>query len=147
MRRIGWALVLGCGQAEAPCVVEDLARELAGAGAVACGRAAPEEGAAVEACMVEAFEAGDPFWGLVDTRGKDSLIVRGVVRVEGEHWQVMADFYGCGEQGCRGRVERFLCADVVVEQVDGARRLRCELAEPVCGEWMCGVLGATDCGG
>jgi hypothetical protein len=146
---IGWIALgwLACSGPPESCDVVAIAREQAGPGAVDCGSAAEGAHDQVAACRVQALADGADFFGLVEVAGTDSLLVRGLVRSEGELWQVVGDFYACTAEGCRGRVERFACSDALVQEVDGVSDVVCELAEPVCGEHLCGALVATPCGG
>ncbi len=132
------ASLFGCSSGADRCDIVALTTQRAGLGAVDCGIADVGDDAAVHACVVQAFEDGVAFRGLVQTPGQGSLTVRGWVS-NGESVElVLADFEGCDDRTCQGSVVAVDCTDAEVREVAGTPQVACSWTEPPCGLLLCG---------
>ena len=103
-RRVGLALAAGmllCG-CKSQCVLNDDVRLFAGDAARDCGSATnADDRGDVDACVAEAFEAGEPFIARYERAGVDSKVVTAVAsnsdgRIKIFQW----DSAPCGGPGC-----------------------------------------------
>lgn len=130
----------GC---QSTCVLDDDVRQFAGNDARDCGTAASaDERAPVDECVVEAFEAGEPFIARYERRGVDSKVVTALASnsagtVKTFQW----DQSPCGGPGCDPVTDVQTCIepsldDQASEELPDALPIRCEsfgLAERTCG--------------
>ena len=94
------ALVWGCSSSE--CELNDDLRQFAGNAARDCGTVTvTDERTSTDACVVEAFEAGEPFIARYERMGVDSEVVTAVAsNSEGRIKVFQWDSAPCGGPGC-----------------------------------------------
>lgn len=140
--------LFGCGGKGTPCDLEAIARDRAGTGAVACGLG-DVDGAdddAIRACIVEAWEGDQAFYGITQEVVAGGLFARAWVS-NGETTDILTgDYWGCDDAGCYGQVLRFPCAAVASGDEAVSSWLVCSTPDAgACGEVLCGH--GEGCGG
>lgn len=123
------------------CALDDDLRLFAGNAARDCGTAAQGERARVDACVAEAFDAGEPFIARYERAGVDSKVVTAVAgNSVGAIKLFQWDSAPCGGPGCAPVTDVQACegAELNPETSEDpdALPVRCEklgLAQRVCG--------------
>ena len=134
-------LLACCWGCQEGCVLDDDVRFFAGDGARDCGTAAADGRAAVDGCVVEAFESGQAFIARYESVGASSQVVSVVAsNTEGKVKLFRWDSAPCGGMGCEAVTDVQSCeGPALVEQSSEdplASPIRCEelgLAQRVCG--------------
>jgi hypothetical protein len=106
------AAVIGvCAGCSNECALDDDLRLFAGDGARDCGSvSAGGDRADVDACVAEAFEAGEPFIARYESRGVDSKVVSAIAsNSEGTVKLFQWDAAPCGGPGCDPVTDVQLC--------------------------------------
>ncbi len=124
-----------CG--ETRCELTPALEEVAGPGAVSCGRVAlGASTAAADACAVAALRANRPFWFAVQLMGIDSEVWSGIARApDGAAYSLLWDGDPSGGSHIGARTQRSRCGALRVVVIDGAERVRCvdaSVASTVC---------------
>ncbi len=137
------AVVIGiCAGCSNECALNDDLRLFAGESARDCGSVAPDgDRADADACVAEAFDAGDPFIVRYERMGIDSKVISGLAaNAEGTVKLFQWDSAPCGGPGCDPVTDVQVCeGPTLTEQTSEdplALPITCERvgsSERVCG--------------
>jgi hypothetical protein len=131
------------------CDLRGTAAGIAGPGATDCGQAAPQEDTtAIDACIVEHLQSGEPFFAIVANTGTDSVVTAATVQVDGHLWLLSQDSF----DGEDARIDGRECIGPTPTDapIDGGPPFTCERYEPernhyeVCGDFCPGGVCDDD---
>jgi hypothetical protein len=135
----------------APCVLTTELTELAGEGATDCGTVTVgADSAAVDACVVAAFEAHEAFFAVYELQGIDSQVSTALASDGDTVWSLFRDSDPSGGSQTGAEITRSDCASPTVEPgPDGHDVLTCDQTGCVCSTRACGPenLDLGDCCG
>ena len=124
--------------ARSGCAIEPAARHLAGADATACGSVDIDgDPAAVDACVVSAFQKGSPFYAIYALQGIDSQVMMAFASNGASLWTLSYDSDPSGGSDVGAVIYQSTCIEPTVQKgKTGQEELSCSASSStkICDE-------------